>query len=64
MISPPIGGRGQREIVLAFEVMEEAALGDARRVANVVNRRGGVALGADRIERGVEELLVFNSWCD
>jgi hypothetical protein len=25
-------------------------------VANVVNRRGGVALGADRIERGVEEL--------
>jgi len=30
-------------------VMEKAALGDARRVANVVNRRRGIALAADYV---------------
>jgi hypothetical protein len=47
--------RRQRQIVLAFEVMEKAALGDARLTANIVDRRGCVAFGADRIQRRVQE---------
>jgi hypothetical protein len=45
----------ERERFLAFEMMEEAALGEARIVAYVVNRRGRIALGADDVQCGVEQ---------
>src|SRR5277367_6810754 len=37
-------------------MVEEAALGELRGVANVLNARGGVAFGAEDLEGGVEEL--------
>ena len=46
----------QREIVLAFEVVEEAALGDARGVADVVDRGRRIAALADHMQRRVEQL--------
>jgi len=36
-------------------MMKETALGEARRRANVINRRRRVTLGADDLKGGVEE---------
>src|SRR5215471_16621503 len=47
--------RLDRQFLLAFEMMEEAALGEARIVADVVNRRRRIALGADDVQRGIEQ---------
>ena len=47
----PIIRRRDREIVLAFEVMEEGALGDARSAAKIVHRRAGVTLRPDNLDR-------------
>ncbi len=44
------------KVFLAAEVMEESALGHAGGGADVVHRGRGVALGANRITRGGEEL--------
>src|SRR5437763_1376731 len=52
----PVRGGGDGQIVLALEVMEEAALGDARLAADVVDRAPRIALRADHVQRGVEEL--------
>ena len=51
-------GRGEREFVLALEVMEEAALGQAGGVADVVDRRRSVSLAADHPQGGVEDLCL------
>ena len=45
-----------RQLFLALEVVEEAALAHARRVADVVHRGGGVALGAKHLQGGVQQL--------
>lgn len=45
------------EILLAFEVMEEAAFAETSRCADVVNRRGFVTFRANNVNRRVEELL-------
>jgi hypothetical protein len=58
----PKGGGGKREFVLAFEVMEKAAFGHARFVADVINRRRGVTFGPDYVQRRVQG-LVFDSCC-
>ena len=50
-------GRGEREVFLAVEVVEEAALGESGGFADVFDAGGGVALGADHVESGVEELF-------
>ena len=44
-----------RQFFLAFEVMEEAALSHARRVADIVHRRRGVALGAKHLQGGIQQ---------
>ena len=46
---------GKRKGVFGFEVVEEATLGDTCCLADVVNRRRSIALGADDVKRGVEE---------
>src|SRR5262249_54235995 len=48
--------RGNAERFLAVEMMKEAALGQAGGRADVVDRRGRIALGADDIARGGKEL--------
>ncbi len=50
----PVLRRGQRQVFLALEVVEEAALGQAGGGAQVVDRGRAVALAADRRQRGVE----------
>src|SRR5262245_6167779 len=52
-LRPMVGSR-DREIVLALEVMEKGAFGDIARRTKIVHRGCRVALGADHIERGVE----------
>ena len=46
---------GKRQVFLALEVMEEAAFGEFGGLTNVFDARCRVALGADDVERGVEE---------
>jgi hypothetical protein len=53
-IRSPLIQRGQGEVVLGLEVVEEAALGDASRGADVRDARRGLALGAHDLDRGVE----------
>jgi hypothetical protein len=48
-------GGGERELFLACEMMEEAALGQPGGRADVVDGRGGVALGADHMQRRVQQ---------
>lgn len=52
----PMARRGDSQRILARKVMEEGALGDARRAAKVVDAGGRVAVGADESDRGVQEL--------
>jgi hypothetical protein len=51
-----IGG-SDAERFLAFEVMEEGALGDAGRGAEIIHGRRRITLGADRPQRGVKDLV-------
>ena len=53
--SPILGGR-EREVFLALEVMEEAALGEPGRFANIFDSCSGVAFGADHVESRVQKL--------
>jgi hypothetical protein len=46
----------QGQIVLGFEVVEEAALGDASFLADIVYGSGGVAFRADGMERCIEQV--------
>ena len=46
---------GQRQVFFAREVMKEAALGEAGSLADVLNARGGIPLGANDIEGGIED---------
>src|SRR5687768_12296337 len=48
---------GDREVFLAAEMMEEAALGHAGGGAQVVDGRRRIALAADHRHRGVEDAL-------
>src|SRR5712675_311090 len=48
--------RLERELLLALEVMEEAALGQAGRAADVVDSSRRIALGADDLYRRIEQL--------
>ena len=50
-----MGDGGEGQVVLAFEVVKEAALGDPGVVADVVDGSGGVAFAADDVEGGVEQ---------
>jgi len=50
----PIRSRRESQVLLAFEVMEEAALGQPRRFANILNACGCIALGADDVQGRVE----------
>ena len=54
-LRPEVGG-GDGEVFLAFEVVEEGALGDAGGGAQVIDAGGRVALGADHGEGGAEDL--------
>src|SRR5690242_2917183 len=49
-------GRGDRELVLAVEVVEKASLGESGGIADLVDRGRLVALGADHMQGGVEKL--------
>src|SRR5882724_2572599 len=49
-----VPGRGDRELLLAVEMVEEAALGEPGELAHIVDRRCPVTLGADHPQRGVE----------
>src|SRR5712691_10529145 len=51
-----IGG-SEREVFLALEVVEEAALGQACDLANILDSRRRVSLGANDVQGRVEELL-------
>ena len=51
-----MGGGGDAELLLGAEVVEEGALGDAGRLAELVDRGGGEALAADHVHGGVEQL--------
>ena len=51
----PIVGGGQGQVFLAVEVVEEAAFGEPGSFADILNARGGVALGADDVESRIEE---------
>src|SRR3546814_13408933 len=51
---PVVCGR-DRQLLLALEVVEEAALGHPRRAADVLEARRRVALRTDNRERGIEE---------
>jgi hypothetical protein len=51
----PKVGRSNSEIVLALEVMKEAALRQTGDSADVVNRRRRITLGSDRCQSRVEE---------
>ena len=53
---PVIGGRDAQRF-LARKMMEERALGDARRRTEVVDRRRGIALGADLGERRLQHFV-------
>ena len=44
------------KLLLASEVVEEAALRHARGGANIVHRRRRIAFGADNVARGVQQL--------
>ena len=46
---------GKRQVFFAREVMEETALGESGSLADVLNARGGIALGANDIEGGIED---------
>ena len=48
---------GQSEIVFAFEVMEETALGHTGFGAHILDARRIVTLGPDDFDRRVEKLL-------
>jgi hypothetical protein len=43
----PVRGCGQRQVFLAFEVVEETSLCETGISANVLDPRGRVALGTD-----------------
>ncbi len=47
---------GNPKVFLAVEMMKEAAFGDARRGADVVDRAAGIALGPDNIAGRIEQL--------
>ena len=51
----PVFGRRQGQRFLAVEMMEEAALGQAGCLADILNARGRVAFGTDHVQRRVEE---------
>src|SRR5665213_1511998 len=51
----PVGGGRKCEVVLALEVMEEAALGQTCGMADVIHRGRRIALGADHIERCAQQ---------
>src|SRR5271163_4258410 len=51
----PIVGRGQRQLVLAVEVVEEASFGQTSRLADVLNPRGRISLNADHLDRSLQE---------
>src|SRR5262249_8108114 len=53
--------RGNPERFLAVEVMKEAALGDAGRRANVVDRAAGIALGSYDVAGRIEQLAAFSA---
>src|ERR1700679_1763215 len=50
--------RCQGEAILAFEMMEEAALGDAGGRAEIVHCRGGVTFGANHAQGGGQEFCL------
>lgn len=52
----PVLGGFEGEVFLAFEVMEEAALGETGGFADVFDACGGVTFGADDVKGGVEKL--------
>lgn len=60
--APVVCGR-DGECVLAFEMMEEGTLGDARFAAQLINRRGCIPLRAHEGDRGVEEFRA-GVWLD
>src|SRR5262249_52414845 len=45
-------------MLLAFKIMEKAPLRQPRRLADLVHRSGGVALGEHQLLGGVEQLLL------
>jgi hypothetical protein len=47
---------GECQLILAFEVMEEAALGHARLVADVVNRSCCTALSTNNVQSRIKQL--------
>src|SRR5262245_3949744 len=47
---------GDAEVLLGLEVVEEGALGDIARRAQVIHRRRRIALGANDLQRHVENL--------
>ena len=53
----PVVRRRDAKLFLAFEMVEERALGDARRSAQLVNRGGRIALGADQGQGCIQQLL-------
>ena len=51
----PVVGRRDGQVVLASEVMEEGAFGDARGLAQVIHRRRRIALCPDHMHGRVEK---------
>jgi len=47
--------RGDRQILLALEMMKEGPLGEASLAADIVHRGGRIAFGADNLHGGVEK---------
>src|SRR5258707_1140475 len=52
---PELRGRGHCQVFLALEVMEEGALGEAGRPADVIHRRRRISLRANDMHRRVQE---------
>jgi hypothetical protein len=50
-----MGDGGERKVILALEVVEEAAFGNSGFAADIVDSCCGVALGADKVQRGVKQ---------
>jgi hypothetical protein len=51
-----MGDGGERELVLAFEVMKKAAFGHLRLMTDVIDRRGRVTLGPDDLHGRIQQL--------
>jgi hypothetical protein len=52
----PVIRRGYAKLILALEMVEEGPFGDARRGAELLDRSGRIAFGADDRQSGVDQL--------